>query len=369
MFSPGKAYPEHYKTQLQEKVDRIKHDFAAFDLPEVSVFESPPSHYRFRAEFKIWKQQGRASYVMFDPKAPKDPIEITEFSIGSKIINALMGPLLEEINQNEILRERLFQVEFLSATTGEILTTLIYHRPLDNTWQECATALSKRLNTKIIGRSKGQKLVLEEDYIFEEFEVLGRTFKYQQVETGFTQPNATVCTEMLNWAVEVCAKPVANQSSDEDLLELYCGNGNFTLPLSQNFRNTLATEISKTSVASARYNMKLNKINNIEIARMSSEEFTDALQGVREFRRLKDIDLTSYNFSTVFVDPPRAGLDANTLELVKDFKNIIYISCNPDTLAKNLEALHKSHKVTKFAVFDQFPYTHHIECGAYLEAR
>ena len=102
---------------------------------------------------------------------------------------------------------------------------------------------------------------------------------------------------------------------------------------------------------------------------MSAEEFTEAMEGKREFNRLKRIDLSSYNCETIFVDPPRAGLDDDTVQLVSKYKHIIYISCNPDTLHDNLTELNKTHKIDKFAVFDQFPYTHHLECGVVLTKR
>jgi len=84
---------------------------------------------------------------------------------------------------------------------------------------------------------------------------------------------------------------------------------------------------------------------------------------------LKDIELDDYNFSTVFVDPPRAGLDEQTLELVKRFDNIIYISCNPNTFIENAKALEVDYEITDFAAFDQFPYTHHLEVGAILSKK
>ena len=85
--------------------------------------------------------------------------------------------------------------------------------------------------------------------------------------------------------------------------------------------------------------------------------------------RLRDIDLGAYRFSTLLVDPPRAGLDATTLALAKTFRNIFYISCNPQTLKNNLLALNETHRVAEFAVFDQFPGTRHLECGALLVRR
>ena len=102
---------------------------------------------------------------------------------------------------------------------------------------------------------------------------------------------------------------------------------------------------------------------------MSAEEFSSALAGDRTFRRLKDVDLSSYTFSTVLVDPPRAGLDTATTQLISRFDNILYISCNPETLYQNVADLNKTHRITKIAIFDQFPYTDHIECGIMLKKR
>ena len=99
---------------------------------------------------------------------------------------------------------------------------------------------------------------------------------------------------------------------------------------------------------------------------MSSEEFSQAMNGERKFRRLEGFDLTAYNYDTVLVDPPRAGLDKDSEELVSRFNKIIYISCNPETLKDNLATLIKTHNIDKFALFDQFPYTHHVETGVIL---
>jgi tRNA (uracil-5-)-methyltransferase len=94
-----------------------------------------------------------------------------------------------------------------------------------------------------------------------------------------------------------------------------------------------------------------------------------AIRGERTFTRLGDVDLTSYNFDTVLVDPPRAGLDDESVRQIGEYNNIIYISCNPDTLHANLTKLCKTHTITRFALFDQFPYTHHIETGVVLTRR
>ncbi|MEH6616970.1 MAG: tRNA (uridine(54)-C5)-methyltransferase TrmA, partial [Porticoccus sp.] len=352
----------NYQQQLDEKLAELSSDFAELALPKIDIHSSEPLHFRMRAEFRIWHENGSAHFAMNQP-GEKRPYIIEDFPIGSQQINQLMPLLLVEINASEILSRRLFSAEFLTTLSGEALITLIYHKPLNDEWQEVALKLQKQLGVAIIGRSRKQKTVLDRDYVIEKLHVSGKEYQYQQVETGFTQPNARVNQKMLEWALK------QSTQCGGDLVELYCGNGNFTCVLAQNFNRVLATEISKISVRSAQHNFEANDIDNITIVRMSSEEFTEALNGVRPFRRLKDIDLNSYNFSTIFVDPPRAGLDDATVDLVKRFDIIIYISCNPTTLKANLISMGDTHNIESFAVFDQFPYTHHLESGVLLKKK
>jgi tRNA (uracil-5-)-methyltransferase len=243
------------------------------------------------------------------------------------------------------------------------MVTLCYHRPLDEAWEVAARQLADELGVSLIGRSKGKRLVIGRDYAVEQLEVAGRVFSYRQPEGAFTQPNGAVNQKMLSWAFEAMGE------RDDDLLELYCGNGNFTLPLATRVRQVLATEISKTSVNAALSNLDENAVDNVKLVRLSAEELTQALNGVRPFRRLEGIDLASYDFGTVFVDPPRAGMDPDTCELTRRFERILYISCNPETLAANIAQLQDTHRIERCALFDQFPYTHHMESGVLLVRR
>ena len=161
----------------------------------------------------------------------------------------------------------------------------------------------------------------------------------------------------------------AVRATFRDLVELYCGNGNFSVALAGAYNKVLATEISKTSVDAAQVNIRDNNLDNLVIARLSSEEFVQALQGTRTFRRLQNVELSEYDFRTVLVDPPRAGLDEASVRQIQAYDNIIYISCNPETLHSNLEVLTQTHTIEKTALFDQFPYTHHIECGVFLKRK
>ena len=355
--------PEHYTELLAQKTASLQALMQPFSTLEPQVFASPLQGFRMRAEFRFWHTENDGYYAMFPKGQPDQPIRIDQFPIAHPNINRLMQQLRDAVVQSELLKNRLFQVEFLTTLSGDSLVTLIYHKMLDEQWQAEARTLEQQLGTAIIGRSRKQKLVLSRDYVDECLQVHGRAFHYRQMEGGFTQPNAIINQYMLGWAQQQL------QDIGGDFLELYCGNGNFTVALAQQFRQVLATEISKTSVKAAQHNFACNGINNVKVCRLSSEDMTAALNQERAFRRLAEqqVELADYHFSTVLVDPPRAGLDAATLGLVQQFNHILYISCNPQTLKSNLQQLQQTHHIKSLALFDQFPYTDHIETGVFLQ--
>jgi tRNA (uracil-5-)-methyltransferase len=361
---PTDINPDDYQEQLQNKISLVKHSFVNHQMPELETFESLAENYRMRAEFRIWHDGDDMYHVMFDQQT-KEKYKVGYFPAASKLINDVMVDLLDLLKPMELVRRKLFQIDYLSSLSGQIVVTLVYHKMLDESWrlemEKILAQLRLTYEIDIIGRAKKLKVLLDRDYLVEQLPVNERIYLFKQIENSFTQPNAGVNSKMIEWALDV------TRDSQGDLLELYCGSGNFSLPLAQNFNKVLATEISKSSVAAAQSNIYLNGIENVTILRMSSEEFVQANRGDRLFRRLEGIELADYECQTVLVDPPRSGLDDDTINMVKEYQNIVYISCNPDTLKSNLNILSRTHKVVRFALFDQFPYTHHAECGVYLQ--
>lgn len=355
--------PENYEALLAHKAKRVNALLEPFGLPAPEVFPSDPSAYRMRAEFRVWHDGDDLDYVMFRRGEPETPVPITQFPVACEPIQALMPKLIARLRPDPTLRRKLFQVEFLATLTGDTLVSLIYHRPLDEAWELAAGQLAVDLDIGIVGRSRKQKVVIGRDYVREALPVEGRQFHYHQYEQAFTQPNGKLNIAMIEWA---CAQA---RGLTGDLLELYCGNGNLTLPLSRHFDTVIATEVSKASTRAARENLTANGITNVQMIRLSAEEVSEAMAGKREFRRLAQLPnkLSEYDLRTLLVDPPRAGLDDQTLAMAAGFDAIIYISCNPETLAQNLALLRKTHRVSAFALFDQFPYTDHMECGVLLQ--
>lgn len=300
-------------------------------------------------------------------------VRVDSFPVASELVNTLMAQVRTRIMDCPSLRKKLFQVNFHTTLHGEAMITMIYHRKLDDEWKKEALSMRDTIRKDcaglevlhVIGRSRKQKMCLDADEVTEVLEVQGRgKLRYVQVEGAFSQPNAYICASMLGWAVQA-----TKGSQDHDLLELYCGNGNFTAAVAPNFRQVLATEISKSAVKAAKQNFECNNVANIFVARMSSEEFTEAWKSDRKYKRLDGIDLKEYSFKTLLVDPPRAGLDPETRKLMREFDRVLYISCNPDTLKRDFDSASDIFEIQSFAMFDQFPYTHHVECGLYLKRK
>ncbi|MCW8838027.1 MAG: tRNA (uridine(54)-C5)-methyltransferase TrmA [Thiovulaceae bacterium] len=354
-----KIYEDGYAAQLDQKLKINQDRFKDFYSGDFKVFKSPTQNYRSRSEFKIWHIEDDIFYAM-NHIEQKGVVLIDECPQVNTHIEALMPKLLKKIKEKN-LGFKLFGADFLSSQSGEIVVSLLYHRKLDEDWQSLAKEIAEELGIYIIGRSRKQKLVITQDYITESLNINNELYKFKYIENSFTQPNAKVNEQMIEWAIS------SLKDSNKDLLELYCGAGNFTIPFAKKFNKVLATEISKSSINAAKNNMLLNNVDNIEFVRMSVEEFVQALDGVREFRRMKDIDINDYEINTIFVDPPRSGMDLASCNFSARMDNIIYISCNPESLVRDLEILCKTHKVFDMALFDQFPYTNHVEMGVKLK--
>ncbi len=353
-----RLYENGYQGQLATKSQMIEGEFSSCFQGKIDIYESREEHYRSRAEFKIYHDDDGSFYAM-NRMDKQGIVKITGCAIVHESIAQVMQPLLAAIKEYE-LGHKLFGIDFLTSSSGEVLASLIYHKALDDSWQERARTIEKELAIFIIGRSRKQKIVLSQDYVTETLHIGERDYHYVHIENSFTQPNALVNEKMVSWSL----KQLENIGGD--LLELYCGAGNFTIPFATQFDRVLATEISKSSIVAAKRNMILNDVDNIDFVRLSAEEFTQALDGMREFRRLEGLQVSDYRLKTLFVDPPRSGLGEEPCAFAARFDHLLYISCNPETLLRDLELLSQTHEVQAMALFDQFPYTHHLEMGVKL---
>jgi len=278
-----------YEKQLKIKVENGLNLLKEFNLPELEIFSSPSSHFRARGEFGF----NGTSFLMHS--VDREKIKIGQCPIVLNPIFVAMPQIKDKLKENTVLSKGLFRIDFLSSLSGKMLVSLIYHKKLDLEWRKEAEKLQRQLNIFIIGRSRRQKVALAQDFIIEEFSISKKKYKFIQYENSFTQPNPFINQKMLEWVKK------NSEKLKDDLLELYCGNGNFSIVLGENFKKILATEISKSSIKAAKENLKLNSISNIKFVRLSAQEFLDAFTEKREFNRLKNekVKLKEYNFSTI----------------------------------------------------------------------
>eukprot|EP00928_Gymnodinium_smaydae_P028498 TRINITY_DN21718_c0_g2_i1.p1 TRINITY_DN21718_c0_g2~~TRINITY_DN21718_c0_g2_i1.p1 ORF type:complete len:500 (+),score=120.68 TRINITY_DN21718_c0_g2_i1:81-1580(+) len=403
--------PEKYHEELRSKTKalcELLSDAGNGPLPEAEVFESPPEHFRMRAEFDI--QQGDADvgprYIMH---AGRERVVVDSYPFACEpIYSVLMPGLLEGLRRHAVLREQLFQVCFHASLSGDAVVSLLYRTAraraerrertlqqgllraaacelpedpkLTDEWENAARDISETLlrGASVVGKTRGRKRVVGRDWVQEEFHVQGcrAPLRYWQLEGFFSQPNGKMCEHMLAWtraAVVGATAAVGDQDGQpprtDDLLELYCGNGNFCVALAPLFRRVFATELVKELLDTVMINAADNGVSNIEVGRVSAEELALAMDNQRCFSRLQHVDFAAYNFRTVLVDPPRAGLGPEVSSFLQRFDRVVYVSCCPETLREDLVTLCRTHDIKRLAAFDQFPYTGHLELGLLLERR
>ena len=345
-----------YARQLKGKKDLFFSFFS--DLTKnLNYFPSPPSHFRTRAELGVHASNN----IQFTMVENNKKINVDQLMICDAKINQFICQLKTELLNSDEIKEKLFQTEIQVSRSGEGIVSLIYHKPLDTNWIKKAKKLSSEIGASIIGRSRKQKLVIGKDFVTEIYNAHIKKIKVNLYEQCFSQPNPYICDEMLTWVSK-------NKGLHHHVTELHCGVGTFTILLSNLYSRVLATENSRPSIKALEKNIQINSLENVETARMSGLETLEALNKKREFNRMKHLNLINFKKDVLFLDPPRSGLDVESINLIKElqFKEIIYLSCGFQSLKSNLKEFLTDYKVKKAALFDQFPYTDHIETGVIL---
>lgn len=183
------------------------------------------------------------------------------------------------------------------------------------------------------------KLIYGESYIIEEID----NIKYSIYPNSFFQVNKNNMKIMYDKAREYAGY-------GNNLLDLYCGTGTIGIYLKDNFKHIDGIEINKDSIKNANINKKLNNINNIKF-----------ISGDASIAK-------NNNYDVIIVDPPRSGLSNKVINFLNksNAKRIVYISCNPKTLKRDIDLLN-NYKMIKLEIINMFNKTKHIECITLLE--
>lgn len=173
--------------------------------------------------------------------------------------------------------------------------------------------------------------------------------RYYESNESFFQVNKTLTEKLYDEALKV-----VREDRPDNVLDLYCGTGTIGIYVSDYCKKIIGVDYNKSNIADANKNKKLNNCNNIEFICDKVENQID---------KFNNIDI-------VIVDPPRAGLDSKTKDYLKRIssKKIIYISCDPVTLMRDINDL-DSYSVKYIKPFNMFPRTYHVECVCLLERK
>lgn len=181
----------------------------------------------------------------------------------------------------------------------------------------------------------------------------GYTFRISPL--SFYQVNPVQAERLYQIGMEA-----ANITKDDIVFDLYCGIGTISLFMSKYAQKVYGIEIVKEAVEAAKTNAK---INNVENAEFLCGDVENVLQDLLYSKKvMPDI---------IMVDPPRKGLDKNTIQNILKVrpKKLVYISCNPATLVRDLSALEEVYEMKKIKPVDMFPFTSHVECVALMELK
>lgn len=240
---------------------------------------------------------------------------------------------------NDSINDLLSKVKFLNFLNGEITLRVNYeNKILISVYSRDTVKIDyNNIPGNVEGIVVNNKTIYKNNYFYDYIDDL----KFKVSFNSFFQINNYIAGSIFNI--------LRNNLSGKNLLDLYCGVGTLGLSLKDQFKNIYGIEKIDNAILDAKKNAKNNGVTNAHFYAGDTSKI------------LKKINM---KFDTVIVDPPRSGLNEETRKQVMDIKakNLCYISCDPMTLARDLNILKNIYEVKKVYVLDMFPNTHHVEC-------
>jgi len=364
------------------------------------VRRSPPKHFRARTVVPITNVTPSGSGAeapslfgyIFDADGRMRLVTTLAVDTLLPAIAAAMAKLPEVLSQGKLsaaLRPGLRCVKFHASLGGEpaqLIVCFVYGPeaedcPSEELLGELRRDLGERLreagytvDITVLASVKGSQrgVPAGKDFVDEALPIAGRIVLYRQPFGQFSNPNPHIAIATAEWLHDVIKTDVFKGAAPTtDLLELYCGSGSHTAALAPLFRHVLAVDINRHLITSAELNMSRNGLANVTVIRAPSEDFCKRVLKRRSYqlRRADGSCQMQLEFGCTIVDPPRAGLDSCTREAVSGYGHLLYISCNPEALHRDLRELLRTHEVCRLVLLDHFPFCAHVELGVYLRRR
>ena len=330
-----------------------------------------PYYYRNKAQFPVGIDKENKAYIGVFANRTHTIIPIQKCYIQKEISQEIGNFICDFINENKIsvyneknqkglIRHIVIKV---GIKTNEIMCILVINgkkipkeeelsQKLINKFSDIKTIV-KNINTKntnvILGKENIN--IYGNGYITD---ILGDyTFKISPL--SFYQVNPVQAEKLYNIGVQA-----AGITKEDTVFDLYCGIGTIALFMSKYAKKVYGIEIVEQAIDDAKENCKINNITNSEFIAGDVEKVLSDL--IENKNIIPDI---------IMVDPPRKGLDNTTIENIMKIKpkKLIYISCNPATLIRDLAKLEKEYNIKEITPVDMFPFTSHVECVVVLNLK
>ena len=334
----GMEEPYYYRNKLQYPVGKNK-----AGIPVMGVFANRTHEIIPTKECLIQNKKAQEvantifSFIkennipIYDEKTRKDGIRHIIIKIGV-LTNEIMCVIVT--NQNKIKKEKK-KINIIKNKYSEVKTIV------------------KNINDKNTNVILGDRNIIlyGDGYILDKLD----KYKFKISTKSFYQINPKQTEKLYKKAIEF-----ANLDKKDVLCDLYCGIGTIGIFASNKVKKVYGIEIVEEAIEMAKENAKLNNINNIEFIAGDVEK---AFKELVEKKQVKP--------SVIIVDPPRRGLDETTINKILDLEvtRLVYVSCNPATMVRDLKILEEKYEVKEIQPVDMFPYTSHVEVCALLELK
>lgn len=323
-----------YNDQLkfkQEKIESIFKKICNMDITLSSINSYNTLNYRNKVVFKV-----KDDKIGFYKSKTNEIIDINECIISDKKINEVLLKSREFIKENT--DHKMTEV-MIRVCNDEIMISI---NKLNDGYKDEFIKLfnyvsSIYINNELVHgvNSLNQKL---------------NNLVFDVSPKSFFQVNPVTAENLYN-------KVLSFINDSDTIVDLYSGTGTITMLLSKKARRVIGIEVVKDAVIDAKNNLLLNDIDNVEF-------ICDKVEN--KINTLKDL-----NVDTLVMDPPRSGSDKKTLKSILEIepKSIIYISCNPVTLARDINTLKEKYEIKDISAFDMFPQTYHVETICVMERK
>lgn len=363
-----------YKAQLEYKTNKVKEQFKKIGKMDVKVNPcigmDEPYFYRNKIQMPFGKDNKGNPYCGFYKASTHVivPIEVCYIEdkkaehILSSIKSLLKSFKIEPYNEDErwgILRHVLIKTSFYKQEIMVVLVTAVDSFPSRNNFVKALLKLCPEITTVVQNiNSRSTNVILgEKEHVlygkgYIEDSLCGVSFQISS--KSFYQTNPIMTEKLYSYAI---AK--ANLNKNEIAFDAYSGIGTIGLIASKKAKEVISVELVPQAVKDGIKNAKRNNINNF---RMYCDDASSFM--VKMASNKQDVDV-------LFMDPPRKGSDERFLKAVLKLKpkRIVYVSCDPTTLARDISYINQSYKIEDIQPFDMFPQTFHVETVVLLSRK